>query len=58
MKAQMHVLSDTIEAIYAAGPSPERWPDALEKIGDYFDAEGSIILFYESQATSTFIYPE
>jgi len=58
MKAQIQALSDLIEAIYAAGPSPERWPDALEKIGDYFDAKGSIILFYESQSTSTFIYPE
>ena len=58
MKAQMQALSETIEAIYAAGPNPERWPHALERIGDYFDGEGSIILFYETKSTSTFIYPE
>ncbi|RKT47366.1 helix-turn-helix transcriptional regulator [Thiocapsa rosea] len=58
MKAQTQVLSETIEAIYAAGLNPERWPHALECIGDYFNGEGSIILFYETQSTSTFIYPE
>ncbi|WP_296810881.1 hypothetical protein, partial [Thiocapsa sp.] len=58
MKAQMQALSETIEAIYAAGPNPERWPHALERIGDYFDGEGGIILFYETQSPSTFIYPE
>ncbi|MEA1052649.1 hypothetical protein U5801_22970 [Lamprobacter modestohalophilus] len=58
MKVPLQALSDTIEAIYAAGPNPERWPEALERIGDYFDGEGSIIRFYDTQATPTFIHPE
>ncbi|MBK1643873.1 hypothetical protein CKO25_04185 [Thiocapsa imhoffii] len=58
MNAQIQALSDTIEAIYSAGPNPERWPDVLERIGDYFDGEGSVILFYETQPNPVFIYPE
>ena len=34
MKAQIRVLSETIEAIYATGASPERWPDVLESMSD------------------------
>lgn len=58
MNGQMQFLSETIEAIYAAGTTPERWPDALERIGDYFSAEGSVILFYETRSTPIFIYPK
>jgi DNA-binding CsgD family transcriptional regulator len=58
MTVQMQAFSQTIEAIYEAGPNPERWPHALERIGDYFGAEGSVILFYESRETPHFIYPE
>ncbi|MCF7984160.1 MAG: hypothetical protein K9L70_07130 [Thiohalocapsa sp.] len=58
MTVQMQAFSQTLEAIYEAGPNPERWPHALECIGDYFGAEGSVILFYESRETPHFIYPE
>lgn len=58
MTESLQALSDTIETIYAAGPNPERWPEALERIGDYFDGEGAVILFFDTQAVPTFIHPE
>lgn len=58
MKVPLQALSHTIEAIYAAGSDPEQWPAALERIGDYFDGEGSLIRFYDTRATPTFIHPK
>ena len=44
-----------LRAIYEAAVAPERWPDALSRIGRLFDAEGAVILFYRENEPADFI---
>lgn len=54
----MKVFSDTVRAIYDAALAPERWPSALARIGEMFDAEGAVVIFYSAGTQAEFIYSE
>ena len=44
-----------VHAIYEAAIAPEKWPDALSRIGAMFDAEGAVIIFYRENEPADFI---
>ena len=44
-----------VHAIYEAAVSPEKWPDALSRVGSLFDAEGAAIIFYQENEPAEFI---
>lgn len=52
----MKDFDSTIYAIYQSALEPNNWPVALSKIGALFNAEGSIIIFYNRNSSSDIIY--
>lgn len=52
----MNILNEAIYAIYEASLDPDKWPHALSLIGNIFNAEGSIVIFYNKEVRAEFIY--
>jgi len=44
-KADLERFADAVEAIYAAAPNPDRWPDALQAIADCLGDVGAVLIW-------------
>lgn len=54
----MQAFSEAVRAVYDAALVPENWPGALSRIGELFDAEGAVVIFYSRDGGTDFIYSE
>ncbi len=54
----MQTFNRIIYAVYDAAMSPDKWPNVLSQIGELFNAEGAVIIFYENNVPADFIFSE
>ena len=49
-------FSAVVAAIYDSSLNPSNWPNTLESIAQYFDSEGTVIIFYRGYTQASFIH--